>query len=76
MKYHWHSVYSRRRQSASSMATKRQSVDCRKNETLAKATKRQSVEYREREAQAVAVKCQSADYRERGSGDGYQASVR
>ena len=65
MKCHWHSVYSRRRQSASSMATKHQSVDCRKNETLAKATKRQSIEYREREAQAMAAKRQSADYRER-----------
>ena len=47
MKCHWHSVYSRRRQSASSMATKRQSVDCRKREALAMATKHQSADYRE-----------------------------
>ena len=65
MKCHWHSVYSRGRQSASSMATKRQSVDCREKEAVTKATKRQSAEYREREAQAMATKRQSADYRER-----------
>ena len=58
-------MYSRRRQSASSMATKRQSVDCREKEAVAKATKRQSAEYREREAQAMATKRQSADYREK-----------
>ena len=47
------------------MATKRQSVDCREKEAVAKATKRQSTEYREKEAQAMATKRQSADYRER-----------
>ena len=64
MKCHWHSVYSRRRQSALSMATKCQSVDCREKEAVAKATKCQSAEYREREAQAMATKHESADYRE------------
>ena len=46
-------ICSRRRQTASSMATKRQSVDCREREAVAKATKRQSAEYREKEAQAM-----------------------
>ena len=62
LKCYWHFVYSRRWQSASSMATKRQSVDCREKEAVAKATKRQSDEYREKEAQAMATKRQSADY--------------
>ena len=76
MKCHWHSVYSRRRQSASSMANKHQSVDCREREALAMATKHQSADCREREAQAMASKRQSAEYREENSGYGYQMSIR
>ena len=60
-----HCVYSRRRQSASSMATKRQSADYREREAQAMANKRQSAHYKEREAQAMANKRQSADHRER-----------
>ena len=58
-----HCVYSRRWQSASSMATKRQSADYREREAQAMATKRQSADYREREAQAMVNKRQCPDYR-------------
>ena len=54
-------LYLDTRQTVSSMATKRQSIDCREKEAVAKATKHQSAEYREKEAQAKATKRQSAE---------------
>ena len=60
----WLFIFSWRRQTASSMTTKRQSTDYKEKEALAKATKRQFAAYREREAQGKATQCQSSEYGE------------